>query len=156
VRICDASDSDPCDTSDNVFTIQTASITVIAPNGGETWQGGSSHYIEWNTDCFDGNVRIDYSTNSGTSFDSIIEPSYPNTGEYLWTVPYISCESCRVRVCDAVDCDPADTSDADFTIYYYPQIPIFNEVGLIGLLILLMGTAVWMIKRKRLATERNN
>ena len=161
VRICDASDSDPCDTSDDVFTIRAASITVVAPNGGETWQGGSSHYIEWNTDCFDANVRIDYSIDSGASFDSTIVSNYPNTGEYLWTVPYISCKyescnCCRVRVCDADDCDPADTSDADFTIYYHPQIPIFNEVGLIVLLILLMVTAIWMIKRKRFATQRNS
>jgi hypothetical protein len=35
-------------------------------------------------------------------------------------------------------------------------IPTLSEWGLITVVILLMGTAVWMIKRKRLATERNN
>jgi hypothetical protein len=161
VRICDALDGVPCDTGNSDFTITTGWFRLTSPNGGENWRGGYQYYIRWSARCFPGNVRIDYSINSGVSFDSIICLSCLNTGEYLWTVPYISCKyescnSCRVRICDAVDCIPADTSDSNFAIYYYPQTPVFNEVGLIALLILLMGTAVWMIKRKRLALERNS
>jgi hypothetical protein len=155
VRICDASDNDPCDTSNSNFAIRTSSITVSAPNGGEQWNGGYEYYIQWSSDCFTGNVRIDYSVNSGASFDSLICSSCPNTGEYLWKVPCrTSSDHCRVRVCDAADCVPADTSDADFTISFC--VPVLTNYGIIVLLILLMGTAVWMIRRKKLATERNN
>jgi hypothetical protein len=154
VRICDASDSDPCDTSNNNFAIRNANITVIAPNGGEHWMGGYE-YITWSSDCFTGNVKIHYSINSGASFDSLIVSSYPNTGQYLWKVPcQTSSHYCRVRVCDATDCVPADTSDADFTISIC--VPVLTNYGIIVLLILLIGTAVWMIKRKRLALERTS
>jgi parallel beta-helix repeat protein len=36
------------------------------------------------------------------------------------------------------------------------EIPSLNKFGLLALYLLLMGTAVWMIKKKRLATERHN
>jgi hypothetical protein len=38
------------DTSNNIFTItpQGPFITVISPNGAETWQRGTSHKITWN------------------------------------------------------------------------------------------------------------
>jgi hypothetical protein len=95
------------------------SLTLISPNGGEVWQAGHQYPITWSFQGFAGNVRIDYSINSGASFDSIIVEDYPNTGEYLWTVPNRTSSShCRVRVCDAVDCVPADSSDSDFTIIY--------------------------------------
>lgn len=156
VLICDATDSDPCDTSNAVFTIATATITVTAPNGGEHWRGGYQRYITWSSDCFTGNVKIHYSINSGGSFDSLIVASCPNTGQYLWTVPCsTSSDSCRVQVCDATDCVPADVSNNDFTITYcIPLIPVLTNYGIIVLLILLMGTAVWMIKKRRLAMQR--
>jgi len=154
VRICDASDGVPCDTSNSDFAIRNQNIVVIAPNGGEHLSGGSQYYIRWSSDCFTGNVKIHYSINSGASFDSLIVSSCPNTGQYQWQVPCkTSSNHCRVRVCDAADCVPADMSDADFTISI--GVPVLTNYGIIVLLILLMGTAVWMIKRKRLATQRN-
>jgi uncharacterized delta-60 repeat protein len=126
------------------------SITVISPNGGETWQSGSYQYIRWSSSCFAGDVRIDYSINSGVSFDSIICSSCPNTGQYLWRVPYTSSGSCRVRLCDAMDCDPADISDNDFMLTYH--VPVLTSYGILVFAIFLIGTAVWMIKRKRLVT----
>lgn len=90
----------------------------VSPNGGETWQAGRQYYITWLFQGFTGNVRIDYSINSGASFDSLIVSSCPNTEQYLWTVPSRTYSNhCRVRVCDAVDCNPVDSSDSDFTIY---------------------------------------
>ena len=132
----------------------TYPITIVSPNGGETWRGGWQYYIRWLSQGFTGDVRIEYSLTSGASFDSVIVWSYPNTGEYLWEVPCISSNYCRVRVCDAIDCDPADTSDSDFIIT--ECVPALTNYGTIVLFILLMASAVWMIKRKRLATERNN
>jgi len=94
------------------------SISVISPNGGEAWQAGHQYPITWSFQGFTDNVRIDCSINSGASFDYTIVSSYPNTGEYLWTVPiWTYSNHCRVRVCDSADCVPADSSDSDFTIY---------------------------------------
>lgn len=155
IRLADAKDGSPSDTSDNAFTIDSIGvIEVTSPNGGETWTGGSQHYIEWLSHCgFAGDIRIEYSINSGVDFDTIVS-SCPNTGQYLWTVPCTPSNYCRVRVCDATDCDPADTSDADFAIT--ECIPVLTNYGIIVLLILLMASAIWMLKRRRLATGRNN
>jgi hypothetical protein len=91
---------------------------LISPNGGEAWQAGHQYPITWSFQGFTGNVRIDCSINSGASFDYTIVSSYPNTGEYLWTVPiWTYSNHCRVRVCDSADCVPADSSDSNFTIY---------------------------------------
>lgn len=137
-----------------VYATGLPGITVISPNGGETWYGGDQHYITWSSENFAGDVRIDYSTNSGASFDSVIVSSYPDTGEYLWTVPYISSSRCRVRVCDAADSDPADMSDNDFTITWYGA-PVLTNYGLVILLLLLIGSIIWMIRKRRLAVQGN-
>ena len=46
-------------------TAQTYSVTVIQPNGGETWAQGTSHLISW-TDNLSGPVKIQWSINGGT------------------------------------------------------------------------------------------
>ena len=92
-----------------------ASITVTSPNGGETWSVGSSHDITWTSTGTIADVKIEYSTDSGTSYTTVIA-STANTGSYAWTVPGTLSTTCMVRVSDAADGDPLDASDAVFTI----------------------------------------
>jgi ABC-type amino acid transport substrate-binding protein len=153
IRVCDV-DENPCDTS-NIFTIIPGFITVISPNGHEIWNVGDIDTIKWNSSCIIGNVWIDLSTNGGIQWHNITS-STPNDGKYEWKIPCQHSDSCLVRVCGTRD--DADTlcdiSNSFFTLTCL--VPILTEFGLVVLLILLMGTAVWMIRRKRLATERNN
>jgi hypothetical protein len=106
-------------TSSDIVTIKYIQTHgLFSPNGGEGWQAGHQYPITWSSGGFTGNVRIDYSVNSGASFDSLIVSSCPNTGEYLWTLPSRTSSShCRVRVCDSLDYNPVDSSDSDFTIW---------------------------------------
>ena len=92
-----------------------ASITVTSPNGGETWSVGSSHDITWTSTGTIADVKIEYSTDSGTSYTTVIA-STANTGSYAWTVPGTLSTTCMVRVSDAADGDPLDASDAVFII----------------------------------------
>ena len=50
------------------FTIGGGSLTVTAPNGGETWPIGSSRTIQWTSTGLTGNVKIEVSRNGGTSW----------------------------------------------------------------------------------------
>ncbi len=81
------------DTSNNNFTIapaQTAStITVTSPNGGETWQRGTSHTITWSYTGSPGSyvkiVLMKGSTAVGTIKSSVSTGSGGN-GSYTWPI----------------------------------------------------------------------
>ncbi len=91
-------------------------IEVTSPNGGENWCAGSTKNVTWGSENLAGNVKIDYSTNGGGSWNAITA-STPNDGEYSWDIPpdVSASTTCRVKISD-VDDDPSDMSDADFTI----------------------------------------
>jgi hypothetical protein len=74
-------------------------MTVVSPNGGESWVGNSVHNITWtNTgDTVYANVKIEYSTNSGLTWTTIIA-STPNTGSYTWTVPNTAAATYMIKV----------------------------------------------------------
>ncbi len=116
VRISDASDDDPIDESDAVFTIaQESQIEVVEPNGGEQLQAGTTTNITWTSTNVE-DVKIEYTTNNGASWNVITE-STPSIGFFVWEgLPDISSQQCRVRVSDATDGIPNDISDANFTI----------------------------------------
>ncbi|HVP35722.1 MAG TPA: dockerin type I repeat-containing protein, partial [Terriglobales bacterium] len=92
-----------------------AAFQVLAPNGGEVWYVGESKNILWRSVGFTGNVKLELSTNSGTSWSTIIA-STGNTGTYAWTIPNSPSATNRVRVSDATDGSPKDASDANFSI----------------------------------------
>jgi hypothetical protein len=118
VRISE-SDGDPADTGDAMFSIVTpslSSITVISPNGGETWETGSFEDITWTSTGALEEVKIEYSFDNGDSWNTIVTAA-DNTGTYNWNVPGTPSPGCRVRVV-GVDNDekPSDVSDGVFTI----------------------------------------
>jgi len=95
-------------------------IDITAPNGGESVAASGPYTITWDATGQGGNVSVDYSTNSGTSWTSIIA-STSETGSYNWSpVPEVTTTTGRVRVLrtDGPTCTSAygDTSDADFSI----------------------------------------
>jgi len=94
---------------------ETLSLTVTSPNGGEAWVAGGVYPITWTNTGPVGQVRLEYSTNNGSTWTEIAA-SAPNTGTYDWTVPGLSTSvNCRVRVSET-DGEPSDTSDAVFCI----------------------------------------
>jgi len=96
-------------------SVPPQAVTVITPNGGESWSVGSTHDITWNHDCLD-NVKIEYSTDSGSNWVTEITSTPAAPGSYSWTVPDAPSDQCLVRVCDADDGNPCDASDAVFSI----------------------------------------
>jgi len=98
------------------ITINNPTLTLISPNGGESWEVGTSRSIQWVSTGSVGDVKIEYSTDNGSSW-SIVSSSASNTGNYSWTVPTVESTNCLVRISEAGDGSPLDTSDAVFTIY---------------------------------------
>ena len=90
-------------------------LAVVSPNGGESWDVGSTHAVTWTVDASLGPMRIECSTNNGATWTTVVA-STPNTGSYSWTLSNTPSASCRIRVSEAADGDPADSSDGLFTI----------------------------------------
>jgi len=98
-------------------------ITVTSPNGGENWRVGNNYDITWTSQNFTGNVKIEYSTNAGSSWMSVI-PSTMDDGIHSWTIPNTPTSQGRVRVSDAATGTPSDISDDDFIISTAPVITV--------------------------------
>ena len=92
----------------------TATLTVTSPIGGENWVVGSSNNITWTNTGTINNVKIEISTDDGTSYSTIVA-STPNTGSYSWTVPNSPSTTVKIRISND-DGSISDTSDGNFTI----------------------------------------
>jgi len=115
VRIAER-DSTGYDQSDGMFAIiPDTTVTVISPNGGESWLVGTNHAIKWSTTGTIGPLRIGYSIDGGLNWTTIAA-SAPNTGSYTWVVPNKPSTQCKVRVRDAADNIPSDATNGTFTI----------------------------------------
>ncbi|GAF89774.1 unnamed protein product, partial [marine sediment metagenome] len=93
----DCGESSQC--CDNGGVVAEA-LTVTSPNGGENWTVGTSQNITWSFDCID-SVKIEYSTDNGSSWITEAEAVMAGPGSYSWTVPDAPSENCLVRICDA-------------------------------------------------------
>ncbi|HPW18836.1 MAG TPA: choice-of-anchor D domain-containing protein, partial [Candidatus Aminicenantes bacterium] len=75
-------------------------LALLAPNGGEKLEAGSLRPITWSGGERVKDVKIEYSTDNGTTFHTIVE-RFANVGTYPWRVPDEISGSCLVRISDA-------------------------------------------------------
>lgn len=110
------------DVSDGDFTMTPSpkTITVLQPNGGESWEIESDQEVTWTSTGSIPTVKIEYSLDGGATFQSIVE-STPNDGSHPWNVPQEISDQCVVRISDAADPSVSDMSDAQFTIFETPK-----------------------------------
>ncbi|MCE1188234.1 MAG: hypothetical protein LWX56_03755, partial [Ignavibacteria bacterium] len=116
IKISKNTDSTLFSTSANTFTVLPApALTVLSPNGGESFLAGSLQNITWTSQGV-ANVKIELTLNNGASWDSVIVASTISNGLYQWTVPAVNSTLCRVRISNANGGVPSDISDNNFTI----------------------------------------
>jgi hypothetical protein len=117
-------------------TIQ--STTLTAPDGGEFWPTGSSQTILWsNGDITDANLKtnpitLEYSTNSGASYSSLIASGEANDGSYTWNpLPATANFTSKVRITasDKAGNALSDFSDNDFFISPPYIVTTTNDSG---------------------------
>lgn len=88
------------DVSDHLFTIQdpaNAYVSIISPNGGETWLTGSSHMIKWNSIALVDDIAIEFSSDNGSNWSSVATVG-ADEYSYLWTVPSVVSSECLVKL----------------------------------------------------------
>ena len=100
-------------------------VTVVAPNGGETWTPGSRHSIQW-TAANVALARLEYRRAPGEPWQHIADAA-GYQGSYAWIVPGDATTEAKVRVYDAWDGSPVDSSNAVFTIA--PSLAVGPEEG---------------------------
>ncbi len=99
----------------SLASTEPITVTVTAPNGGETLRIGETFTITWTSTGIIGDVLIEYTYDNGSNWSTIAD-SVDNTGSYVWTVPATLSTTCKVRISEASDSEPVDESDAVFTI----------------------------------------
>ena len=93
----------------------SAEVALSSPNGGESWEMGTSHNIIW-SDNFDESVSIKL-YKSGTYVTTIVS-STSSDGNYNWTVPgaLVPGDDYKIKVSSINDASVYDYSNQDFSI----------------------------------------
>ncbi len=112
------------DISESDFSIVDLpmTVTIVAPNGGETWVANTAYEISWTAFDHFGitQYKIEYSTDSGAGWVSppIQDWTAGNPETYSWLTPDLLSTQCRIKVScrNPQDSVGFDISDADFTI----------------------------------------
>jgi RHS repeat-associated protein len=89
-------------------------LDLTSPDGDEKLVAGETRTISWTGGQATQFVRIEYSTDNGTTYATIAERA-PNTGKYDWVVPPLSSPVCLVRISDA---DGAPTVPISYRIEF--------------------------------------
>jgi hypothetical protein len=125
IKIVENGDPLVKDSSDAHFNIGFY-VHLLSPNGGESYIGTSVDTIYWDAASVLSFVQLEISQNSGANW-SFITSSTPNTGKYAWTIPNITCTTCRVRIRNGVVA--SDYSETDFSITPYSGIELTSPNG---------------------------
>jgi poly(3-hydroxybutyrate) depolymerase len=119
IRLRSSSDTTVLSTSVDVFSITAVqvvtSLTITSPNGGESWAGGSLHNITW-TSSGVGGIKIEFTTNNGTSWNTITSAISASRGSYAWTLPNSTSTLCKVRLTSTTDASVVSASSSTFSI----------------------------------------
>ncbi|NBV14423.1 MAG: hypothetical protein EBS07_10200, partial [Sphingobacteriia bacterium] len=138
VRVSDANNSLVADTSNAVFTIAQEAIAkyvggsgdghalsfnaanalvLTTPNGGENLADGGLYSITWSANNLV-NINLEFTSNNGSTWSSIVTNTPASAGSYLWTIPSVSTSMGRVRITDVVNpLTYIDVSDTTFSIF---------------------------------------
>jgi len=115
IKISSVDSSNVFDFSDADFTIFPSDITISVPNGGESWQAGTTQTITW-ADNIAENVFIELY--KGGSFHSVIVSGTASDGVRNWSIPFLleSGSDYAVKITSVDNSGIFDFSDTNFTI----------------------------------------
>ncbi len=117
IRVMGSTDPSIGDTSNANFEITdvSASITVTAPDGGETWYVNADEDITWTCSGVTGDVKIELDRTYPSGWATLYA-STANDGVQSWTVTSPITSQARIRITSINEPSAVDVSDADFTI----------------------------------------
>jgi len=120
-RLTDLGNTGASDTSNGYFSLTgagTCTVTVTSPNGGESWELGSTHTVRWNRNGTACSANIKAELLKGSQVVSTIRTSTPNDGALSWVIPasLSAASNYRVRLTDLGNTGASDTSNGYFSL----------------------------------------
>ena len=98
------------------MNVSSRDLFIGVPNGGETFRTGDIVDIYWGT-SLTGNVNIDFTTNNGTSWQTIQNNVPAAQRIYNWTIPNgPNILQNKIRILSSTNANTGDTSDLSFRI----------------------------------------
>ncbi|MCF7921043.1 MAG: C10 family peptidase [Candidatus Cloacimonetes bacterium] len=103
-----------------IFNLQPALvpvITVLTPNGGESFGLGDTVNITWESEDTGSDVQI--MLYDGNGLDTVLSSQTPDDGSFNWVIPayFATGDLYRIKVVDSSDNSVYDYSDGYFSIY---------------------------------------
>ncbi len=93
----------------------TQTLTLAAPAGGEKWTIGTQQNITWSSAQI-ATVKIDYSTDNGTTWIAVVANIPASPATYVWTVPNTPTNQALIRISDGSNTATFAQSAAAFSI----------------------------------------
>ncbi|MGB1031240.1 MAG: hypothetical protein ACPGWM_01435, partial [Flavobacteriales bacterium] len=115
IRVQDSNNALVEDISNVPFSM-IAPLILLSPNGGETWQGGTTQTIQWVASNTSNEYELDYSVNGGNTWISIDNYFSTTGGTFNWQVPNNPSPSALVRVRDYNNACKSDQSNQLFEL----------------------------------------
>ncbi len=125
IKVKAAGNSSLFDISDAEFTITTGTpfLTLITPNGGESFiQNTPSHLIKWSGSGIGNSIKIEFSSDAGATWNTIINSFASANNIYYWFTPNIVSTQCLIRITSNSNPTLTDISDAEFAITSSTQL----------------------------------
>jgi uncharacterized protein (TIGR02145 family) len=106
------------DESNNVFTIPQGTVSILYPNGGESFGTGTGQYVEWQSSGIT-TLKFQYSSNNGASWTDIGD--FPGANGYAnWIAPATASSQMRIRAFNVENTIDGDSTDALFNVTTSP------------------------------------
>lgn len=90
-------------------------ITLTAPLAGSKWNGKVTNEITWDSE-FIADVRIEFSSDNGQTWEDIVDTSSANTREFAWPATNILSTECLIRISDVANPNVFSITEAPFTL----------------------------------------
>jgi hypothetical protein len=100
----------------SIFEVEA--VRLSRPNGGEVFQDSTQEHIRWQKfyppRC--DSLSLFYSTDNGRTYESIVHSLQSTDTSYLWTVPSVNSDSCKIKIIAYGPGWQYDESDGNFSI----------------------------------------
>lgn len=95
--------------------VGTPSITLTAPLAESKWNGKITNEITWDSE-FIADVRIEFSSDNGQTWEDIVDTSSANTRSYSWPATNILSSECFMKISDVANPNVYSITESPFTL----------------------------------------
>jgi len=110
------------------FQVKGQSLTLLSPNGGETWMNGTTQTISWEWDGNPTDVYVFYSSDEGMNWEFVGNADESASSLEILTDLNVG-EFTKIKVTSAMDAGISDVSDGYFTVVQNPAYFITPQAG---------------------------